>query len=162
MTSFDYAVLALLALSLLVGLLRGFVRELVMVLGWVAAFVLATVLASSVPRHMPPSLGPTLGPPLAFLAIFISDLLIAGFAGLLLSTLTKSAGLGWMDRTLAACFGAVRGVIVVLAAVLLAGLTPLPQEGFWKNAVLSGAFETAVIMLRPWLPDDMARRIRYR
>ena len=41
-------------------------------------------------------------------------------------------------------------------------VTPLPQEPLWKNAVLSGPFETAVVALKPFLPGDMARRIRYR
>jgi membrane protein required for colicin V production len=159
---FDYAVLAVLAFSLLVGVLRGLVKELVMLSGWIAAFLLATILSSQVAKHMPASLGPVLGQLLAFVAVFVCVLIVAGFAGLLLSTLTRSAGLGLMDRTLGACFGVVRGVLVVLAAVLVAGLTPLPQEVFWKNAVLSGPFETAVVALRPFLPDDMARRIKYR
>ena len=162
MTGFDYAVLAVLAFSLLVGVLRGLVKELVMLSGWIAAFLLATMLSSQVAKHMPASLGPVLGQLLAFVAVFVCVLVVAGFAGLVLSTLTKSAGLGLMDRTLGACFGVVRGVLVVLAAVLVAGLTPLPQEGFWKSAVLSGPFETAVVALRPFLPDDLARRIKYR
>jgi membrane protein required for colicin V production len=161
-TGFDYAVLAILAFSLLVGVLRGFVRELLMLLGWVAAFVLATAFSSEVARYMPQSTGPFLGQILAYVAIFACVLLFAGIAGLLLSALTKSAGLGWTDRSLGACFGIVRGTLVVLALVLVGGFTPLPQEAFWKNAVLSGPFETVVIALRPYLPEDMARRIRYR
>jgi membrane protein required for colicin V production len=161
-TGFDYAVLAVLAFSLLLGLLRGLVRELVMLSGWIAAFLLATGFSGNLAGHMPQSLDPMLGQLLAFLAIFVGVLIVAGLAGLVLSMLTRTAGLGWMDRSLGACFGLVRGVLVVLAGVLVAGMTQLPQEGFWRNAVLSGPFETAVIALRPFLPQDMAQRIKFR
>jgi membrane protein required for colicin V production len=161
-TGFDYAVLTVLGFSLLVGVLRGLVKELVMLSGWVAAFVLATLLGSQVARYMPQSLGPVLAQMLAYVAVFAGALIIAAFVGLLLSTLAKSAGLGWVDRSLGACFGVARGLLVVLALVVLGGLTPLPQETFWKSAVLSGPFETAAVMLRPFLPDEMSRRIRYR
>jgi membrane protein required for colicin V production len=115
-----------------------------------------------VARLMPESLGPMVAQLLGFAAVFAGTLVAAAFVGLVLSLLTRSAGLGWTDRSLGACFGAVRGLLVVLAAVLVAGLTPLPQQPFWRNAVLSGPFETAVIALRPFLPGDMARRIKYR
>ena len=69
---------------------------------------------------------------------------------------------GWVDRALGAGFGMLRGVLVALGLVMLGGMTPLPQDPMWKNAVLSGPLETAVVALRPFLPEDMARRIRYR
>src|SRR3954471_19440602 len=133
-----------------------------MLSGWVAAYLLATLFSPSLARHLPESLGSTLSQPLAFLAVFVGVLIVASFIALLLSSLTRSVGMGWMDRTLGACFGVVRGLLVVLALVMLGGMTPLPQEGVWKNAVLSGPFETAVVVLRPYLPDELGRRIRFR
>jgi membrane protein required for colicin V production len=56
----------------------------------------------------------------------------------------------------------VRGVLIVLVAVMLAGLTSLPKEQFWREAVFSGPAETAVLAARPVLPKDLAQRIRYR
>lgn len=162
MTEFDYAVLAVLGFSLVVGLLRGFMRELVMLGGWIAAFLLAMAFSGDLARAMPESLGPLLGSLLAFLAIFIGVLILAGFVGLLLALLARSAGLGISDRILGAAFGIARGLLVILALVLIAGLTSLPREPFWKNAVLSGPFETAVVMLRPFLPEDLGRRVKYR
>jgi len=162
MTWFDYAVLAILGFSLVVGVLRGFLRELVMLLGWVAAFVLATLFSGRITPLMPESLGPALAPPLAYLAIFVAVLLVAGFIALLLTLLAKSVGMGALNRMMGAGFGLVRGLLVVLALVLFAGLTLLPKEPFWKNAVSSGAFETAIVAMRPLLPDDLRKRIKYR
>jgi membrane protein required for colicin V production len=162
MTGFDYAVLCVLGLSLLVGVLRGLLREVVTLAGWIAAFVLATGFSGWLARYMPQSLGPMLAQLLAFAAIFVGVLIAAGLTGLVLALIARSAGLGASDRVLGGAFGAARGMLIVLAVVLVAGLTPLPREPFWRDAVLSGPFETAVVALRPFLPEDLGRRIRYR
>jgi len=59
-------------------------------------------------------------------------------------------------------FGFVRGLVIVLVAVLIAGLTPLPREVFWREAALSGPFETVALALRPYLPAGLGDRIKYR
>ena len=45
MAWFDYAVLTVLGLSLVLGAFRGILRELVSLAGWIAAFVLATAFS---------------------------------------------------------------------------------------------------------------------
>ena len=162
MTWFDYGVFAVLGFSFLVGVLRGLVRELVSLVGWVAAFVLATVYSGQVARWMPDSLGPLLAGLLAFLAVFAGVLLATGLLGLILSLLVRAAGLGVVDRMLGSMFGTARGALIVLVGVLLGGLTSLPSEPFWRQAVLSGPLETAVLALRPFLPEGLGSRIKYR
>ncbi len=162
MTWFDYAVLGILGFSLLVGILRGLARELVSLAGWVAAIVLATLFSGQAATRMPQSLGPLLAGLLAFLAIFIGVLLVAFLVGLIMSLLLRAAGLGVADRMLGALFGFGRGIVVVLVLVMLGGLTPLPHEAFWKEAMLSGPIETGAMALRPLLPEGIAHRLRYR
>ena len=162
MAWFDYAVLTVFGLSLLLGALRGLMREMVSLAGWVGAFVLATSFSGIVAVQMPQSLGPLLSGVLAFLLIFVGVLMASGLVGLVLSLLVRAAGLGFLDRLLGAVFGVVRGVAIVLLAVLLAGLTPLPGEPFWRQAVLSGPFETAALALGPYLPEGVAQRLKYR
>ena len=162
MAWFDYAVLTVLALSLLLGALRGLMREMVSLAGWIAAFVLATAFSGIVALQMPESLGPLLSGLLGFLLIFIGVLLVSGVVSLVLSLLVRAVGLGFLDRLLGAAFGVVRGVAITLLAVLLAGLTPLPREPFWRQAVLSGPFETVALALGPYLPEGVAQRLKYR
>jgi membrane protein required for colicin V production len=71
-------------------------------------------------------------------------------------------GLGLLDRLLGGAFGVVRGALVVLFVVMLAGLTPLPAAEWWCAAVLAPPLETAVIAAKPWLPQEFAKRIKYR
>lgn len=162
MAWFDYGVLTVLGLSLVLGALRGLMREMVSLAGWIAAFVLATAFSGIVAVQMPESLGPLLSGLLGFLLIFIGVLLASGMLGLVLSLLVRAVGLGFLDRLLGAAFGVVRGVAIVLLAVLLAGLTPLPREPFWRQAVLSGPFETVALALGPYLPEGVAQRLKYR
>lgn len=159
---FDYGLLTVLGLSLLLGAVRGLMREMVSLAGWIAAFVLAAAFSGIVAVQMPESLGPLLSGLLSFLLIFIGVLLVSGMVGLVLSLLVRAAGMGLLDRLLGAAFGAARGLAIALLAVLLAGLTPLPREPFWRQAVLSGPFETVALALRPYLPEGVAQRLKYR
>ena len=162
MTWFDYGVLIALALSVVVSLLRGFIRELVSLAGWVAAFLLAATFGGDAAKLMPESLGHALGGVIGFLAVFVGVLLIAGFVSLALSGVVQASKWTWTDRALGGAFGLLRGAIIVLAVVLVAGLTPLPREPFWRNAALSGPLETAALSLRPYFPEGLAQRIKYR
>ncbi len=162
MTGFDYAVLTVLGLSLLLALMRGLVRELVSLAGWMAAVALSMLFTQTIADMLPRSLGPFLASLIAFLGIFIAVWILSGFVGLLLSKLVSAAGLGWADRLFGALLGLVRGVLIVLVVVMLAGLTPLPREPFWRNATLSAPIETALVALKPWLPDALTQHIRYR
>jgi len=81
---------------------------------------------------------------------------------LAVSKLLRAVGLGPLDRFLGAVFGVARGVLLLLLCVLVAGLTPLPQQALWRQAWLAPPLETAVLAARPWLPPEVAKRIRYR
>jgi membrane protein required for colicin V production len=162
MTWFDYAVLAIVGLSVLLAALRGVVREIAALAGWVAALILSGLFAQQLAQWLPAALSPMLRAVIAYLVIFLGVLLLSGLAGVLLAKLFRAAGLGFTDRAVGALFGLVRGVLIVFLAVMLAGLTSLPREPFWREAALSGPIETAVLAARPALPKDLAQRIRYR
>ena len=162
MTWFDYAVFASVGLSVLLAVLRGVVREIAALAGWVAALILSGLFAQQLAQWLPAALSPMLRAVIAYLVIFLGVLLLSGLAGVLLAKLFRAAGLGFTDRAVGALFGLVRGVLIVFVAVMLAGLTSLPREPFWREAALSGPIETAVLAARPALPKDLAQRIRYR
>ena len=162
MTWFDYGVLMVLGLSLAMSLFHGLVRELISLGGWIAGFLLATFFGGRVAKHLPVSLEPLLSALIGFLLIFVGVLVVSWFISLVLSRIVVAAGLGAADRALGAVFGLVRGLVVVLVVVLLAGLTPLPREPFWRDAVFSGPFETVVLALRPFLPEGLVQRLKYR
>ena len=162
MTWFDYAVLGIVGLSVLLAAYRGVVREIAALAGWAAAVVLSGLYAQQLAQWLPVALSPMLKAVVAYLVIFLSVLLVAGLAGMLLAKLFRVAGLGFTDRAVGALFGLVRGVLIVFVGVMLAGLSSVPKEPFWREAVFSGPVETAVLAARSLLPKDLAQRIRYR
>ena len=162
MTWFDYAVIAVLAISVLIGIWRGFVREVFALGGWVAAFVVAMLFAGQAGELLPASSAtPFVRSAAAGVVIFVVVLIVCSIAGMLFARVLRVAGLGLADRTLGGVFGFARGALISLISVLAAGLTALPKEPFWREAVLSGPLETAVVALKPYLPAPLAARVRY-
>jgi membrane protein required for colicin V production len=162
MTWFDYAVLAILAVSVLMSLLHGLVRELLALASWIIAFMAAQWLAVDVAPLLPAALSnPSLRLLAAFVVIFLTVLVSMSLLAIFLSRLVKSAGLGGADRMLGAVFGLVRGLAIVTAVVLLAGLTALPRQQEWQRAVLIPPLQALASMVKVWLPYDLAKRISY-
>jgi membrane protein required for colicin V production len=50
---------------------------------------------------------------------------------------------------------------VVMILVAVGGMTAAPQQIWWKQATLAPPLQTAVLAARPWMPDDLAKRIRF-
>ena len=158
MTTFDYAVLAIVGISILISVLRGLVREVLALLAWVAAFATATLVGADVGAMMPRAI-PT--EELRLLTGFLGVLLVMSLAAMTISRLVKGAGLGFEDRMFGMLFGLARGALIVLVLVLLSGLTPLPRDPMWRNAMLSSPLESLAVYVKAWLPGDLSRRIKY-
>jgi membrane protein required for colicin V production len=162
MTIFDYVVLAAMALSVLLGAWRGVVNELLALVAWVAAFLVARIEAPQATHWLAGQIAePGLRLAAAFIIIFVGVLILFAIARMLLSRLLSAVGLGTLDRLLGAVFGVLRGLAVVLAGVMLAGMTSMPRERWWQTAVLAPPLETAALAAKPWLPADVAKRIRF-
>lgn len=162
-TVFDYVVLGAVVVSLLIGVWRGVVSEILALVAWVAAFLAARTWAFRVSELVTFGLvDPIWRQAAGFVAIFITVLILFALARWLASLFLKAVGLAPLDRVLGALFGIARGILVVWVVVLLAGLTALPQQQWWRQAVLAPPLETAVLAAKPWLPPDLAKRIRYR
>lgn len=162
MTVFDYAVLAIIGLSILLSMMRGFLREVLALAGWVAAFFVAKLytleLAPLLPEAIPSE---TLRLLAAFVILFLATLLVTSLLAIALSEVFKKVGLGWLDRWLGAIFGLARGVIIVGVLVLLAGLTSIPQDARWRNAMFSAPLEALVMSGLPWMPQGVAKHIKF-
>ncbi|MEO7728552.1 MAG: CvpA family protein [Burkholderiales bacterium] len=162
MTWIDYAFIAIVGVSVLLSILHGFVRELLSLASWVVAFVVAQMFAGEVAPQLPAALAnPSLRLFAAFLGVFLAVLVGMTLIAMVVSRLIKTAGLGFADRALGAVFGLVRGLSIVLIAVLLAGLTTLPRQPAWRHAMLSEPLVILANWVKVWLPDDMAKHINY-
>ena len=162
MTIFDYVVLGIFFISIVLSIVRGLVREVLSIAGWVIAFIAASTFVYDFEPYLPPEIGgASLRIIASFILIFIAALIISVLITMLLNALIKNVGLGFIDRTLGAFFGFARALIIVAVLVLIAGLTPLPQQSLWRQAVLSEPLEEVVKYALTWLPVDLSKHISY-
>lgn len=162
MTAFDYVVLTVLAASIALGVLRGLVKEVLSLVAWVAAFIVANRYGPAMADLLPAALvGVVVRLVVGFVVLFIGTLLLASLVNRAIAHIIAAAGLKPVDRGLGSLFGLVRGVLIVVTAVILAGLTDLPHQPVWRDALLADASENVVRLIKPWLPDDWARHVNY-
>ena len=162
MTVFDYAVLAIVALSILISVIRGLVREMLALAAWAVGFIVASVFAPDAAALLVPHVTDEKVRLLAaFAGLFLAVLVGMSVLALAVSKLVKGVGLGLEDRVLGGVFGLARGVLVVMVLVLAAGLTALPRQPEWRQAAFSGPLEAVAGQVKTWLPAGLAQRIAY-
>lgn len=162
MTVFDYVVIGIISLSLLFGLWRGVVGEIIALLAWVLAVLAAVEFGGEVGQAV---FAGVLDPAMRMLAgcvlIFIGVLVVMSLVRLAVRSMVKALGLSVSDRLLGMVFGLARGLLVTMVLVGLGGMTAAPRQPWWQQATLAAPLETAVLVARQWLPDDLAKRIRF-
>lgn len=162
MTVFDYLVLVVLICSIIISTLRGLVREILSLLSWIVSFVVANAYGEELATLLPAMFtGNMTRLIVAFLALFVGVRLLMGLISMAIDAAVKAAGLSLADRGLGGLFGLARGLVLVLAGVLLCGMTAIPQQPFWRDALFSPLAETAARTAKPFLPGDLARHVNF-
>jgi membrane protein required for colicin V production len=92
--------------------------------------------------------------------LFVGTVVAAGLAGAVIGGLLETTGLKPADRGLGLVFGLLRGVLLVMFLVTLAGFTKLPEEAFWRDAVSRPYVVQAMEAARPWLPPEIAKYVK--
>lgn len=158
----DIAIIVVVSISALISLLRGFVREAFSLAVWVLAFWVAWSFFRDLEVPLRTWIdSPTARLGIAFAILMIATLMLGGLVNFLLVHLVERTGMSGTDRLMGMVFGTARGVLLVAALVLLAGLTPLPQEAWWKASALVIYFQELAFWLRDLLPPELADRFKY-
>lgn len=161
MTWLDYGVIAVLAISIAWGAWRGLVHEVLSLAGWIMAFLAANLLASPLSESFPANMRPEFRVVGAWLLVFIATLVLATLATALVTRFVRVSVLKGLDRWLGALFGVLRGLVIVVAFAVVAGLTPLPRMPDWTNSATGYSLAQTVIQLKPWMPPALANRLKY-
>jgi len=131
----DYAVLGIIAVSTLVGVFRGFVKEAFSLAVWAAAFLVAFHYSGALALQLESQIAlPSARTALAFSGLFLLVLLLGGLLTFLVGKLVETTGLSGTDRLLGGVFGSIRGLFLVIVMLLVAGLTPVPQDPWWQSS----------------------------
>lgn len=158
MVVLDWIFVAMMVLSLLIGAWRGLVYEVLSLGTWVAAFVLAQWFAPLAAQYLPMA-GTTemVRYAAGFVLVFVGAVFAGSIVTWLISRMFQVAGLRPADRVLGAVFGAMRGVVLLLAAAVLMALTPLHADAWWSESVGARWATATVKGLKPALPQEFGK-----
>jgi membrane protein required for colicin V production len=154
----DWICVAVLLVSLLVGAWRGLVVEVMSLVAWVAAFILAQWFAPDAAALLP--MGRAAEPAryaAGFVLVFVATLFAGALIGFVVSKLLSAVGLGAINRLLGALFGALRGVVLILAATVVVGMTPFKTSPTWQASIGAQWATAALGMLKPVLPQEFGK-----
>ena len=158
MPALDWIFIAVLLASLLLGAWRGLVYEVLSLLSWIAAFVLAQWFAPDLAPKLPMTgAGEALRYAAAFALVFVLCVFIGGLLAKLVQKLFAAVGLQPADRALGALFGLLRGGVLLLAATVVIGMTPLRSDAWWQQSIGAGFTLAALAVLKPVLPLEFGR-----
>jgi len=163
MTWIDYVIIGLVFIAFITGFLRGFSLEFFSLVFW----LLAIGVGLSFSREFSVFLESIISNPLpkiaaSFLLLFLITLIVGSLIRVLLGESIKKTTLTFTDRLGGMIFGALHGMVVVVVLVMLAGLTALPDDLWWKESKLLPSFQTCVIWSRDHIPSGLAEYIHYR
>ncbi len=138
MAGADYLIVAVLAVSVVVGFARGFIREAIALAAW----IIGVWLAWKFPQLVYPWLGGAVAETpardwAARTIIVVVALLLGAMVGAIVSwTVRAAVVLATVDRIVGVIFGAVRGVLIVAVLVLVGQALHLDSERWWRRSTL--------------------------
>jgi len=135
---FDYILIGIVGLSMILSLWRGFVREIISLIGLVAAFLIASrtsgnagdFLGSWIPNSTTADIA-------GFVLIFVVVMILIGLIGALIRKLVDMADLTATDRTLGMFFGVARGLLLIGLAFLIYTSYSKPDQAWAKDSLLT-------------------------
>jgi membrane protein required for colicin V production len=142
----DIAILVILTAFLVKGLVRGLLKELCSLIGLLGGAVLAFIFHASLADLLVQSLRipSTVAVVAAFLAIFLTTILVFAVLGYLLSRFVNLLFLGGLNRLAGGFFGLAEGVVLLAVILYALSLSPLPE-------VLRPAFKARNCRRRLWV-----------
>jgi len=140
----DIGIAVIIAISGLISLVRGFVKEAMSLVIWLLAYVVAMTFSEQLSALLINMIElASLRQLAAWGGLFVGTLLLGAIINYLLGKLVSSTGLGGTDRTLGLVFGVFRGLLIVLAIVVMLPLAiPVDQDLWWQESTLIPIFQS--------------------
>jgi membrane protein required for colicin V production len=157
MNLLDWAIVAVVVLSVLIAAAQGFLFEVISLAGTVLGFLMASWgYGRLAPWFLPYVKAPAFADLAGFLTILFVVVLLAGAIARIARWAMRESGLRWADRLLGGAFGLVRGVVFVSAG-LMAVTAFAPETQQLENSHLAGYFLVAG-RAASWLAPSQVRQ----
>ncbi len=161
-TLVDGVAAAIILLSAILAYSRGFVREALAIAGWIGAAILAFMFASAAQPLVKeiPVINKVIGENCevsmitAFAIVFAVGLILASLFTPLFSSVIQRSFLGGIDQGIGFAFGALRGIVLVGAALLIYEIAHQSLD-MVENSRAKSVFDTFDGGIEGALPDNL-------
>ncbi len=161
LTILDVVVIVVVLISAVLAMVRGFVREVLSIGSWVAAAAAAYFFYKPVlPLVTPYTPNPAIQAVVAAGAVFVVALIIATYITTKIADFVVDSQIGAIDRAFGFLFGAARGVLLLVVALLFFNwLVPPPSPTWVAKAQTRPVLEDLGTKLIAALPQDLEATI---
>lgn len=157
----DFVILAVLAVSALIGMFRGFTREAFNLATWILAFWTAFSWAGDLADRLSGTIEtPSVRLILSYAGLFLMVLLLGALLTHFASRFVRETPFSGPDRALGAGFGFLRGAAIVVGMVMLAGATALREDPWWHESLLIARVEPIAEWARAQIPQSWLDQLR--
>jgi len=158
----DFVIIGLIAISFIRGFLRGFRTEVFSLVFWLLAIAIGFAFCHEFSVYFDALLKlPIAKTAAAFVSLLFMTLIVGIIIRLLLGGVIKKPQLTFIDRLSGMIVGLINGMMVVVIAILLAGLTNLPKELWWTQSTMLPTFQLSAIWLRDNIPSELNHNVHY-
>lgn len=156
----DWAILAIIAFSVVTAAMQGFLFEAISLAGLVVGYLLAAWEYHVVANWFAPYVkAQWVADIIGFVLILLAVTVLAAIIGRLARWLMKEVGLHWFDRILGGAFGLVRGCLT--AAFVLLGFTTFNPQSNWLEGSRLAPYFLVVAHGASWVaPYEVRERFR--
>jgi membrane protein required for colicin V production len=163
LTILDVIVIVVVLISAMLAMVRGFVREVLSIASWIAAAGVAYLLYKSVvPVVKPYIASTTVQSVVAAGAVFIVGLIIATYITTKVANFVVDSRVGAVDRAFGFLFGAARGILLLVVALLFFNWLVPTQPAWVAKAQTGPVLEDLGTRLVAALPGDLETTIMNR
>ena len=159
----DGVVIAVIFISAILAMFRGFVREVLSIAAWVAAAILAYLFYEDLLPYIQKYVAnPQVAVGLSAAAIFLVSLIVVSLITMKISDFVMDSPVGALDRLIGFIFGAARGLLLVVVAVIFFNwLVDAPNRPAWVTTAASyPQLSELGNRLLAAIPDDPENAIR--
>lgn len=150
---FDLILLAVIAVSAVLGLFRGLLSMVLGLASWIvaswASWRFGDATALWLADGQAPELTQLLG---GHVLLFLAVIVVFAVVGFVLRKLMASVSLTGVDRGLGLLIGGLRGILMAAILVVVTGLTPLSQGPSWQTSSVVPALSPLTGWMRAQLP----------
>ena len=157
MTALDGLVIAVILFSAFLAMVRGFSREVLSLASWVIAAIAAVLLYKNLLSFVETYLSNKTIALIASLAIiFVVVFIIVSIITMKIADVIIDSRIGALDRTVGFIFGVVRGIFIMVIAMLLVNqlIKPEDQAPWLKDAKTKPMLDSLSNQIWELLPKD--------